>query len=88
MPIDFWAILLTLLCPAVQYYDRSSKILGEIKNILNTDLTSDDRLGDLETFKKDASAYGAAPPLLHCEADVCVKPQSTEPPLRFCNQHL
>ena len=52
---------MTLLC-LVQYYDRSSKILGEIKQILNTDLTSDDRLGDLETFKKDASAYGAVPP--------------------------
>lgn len=70
MPIDFWAILLTLLCPAVQYYDRSSKILGEIKNILNTDLTSDDRLGDLETFKKDASAYGAPPSC--AEAETCV----------------
>ena len=43
----------------MQYYDRSYKILGEIKQIFGTDLTSEDRLGDLETFKKDASAYGA-----------------------------
>ena len=66
MPLDFWAtVCLTLLC-LVQYYDRSYKILGEIKQTLNTDLTSDERLDDLEAFKKDASAYGALlPPPAH-----------------------
>ena len=48
-------------CP-VQYYDRTEKIVGQIRKVLlETDVTAGDNLGDLEDFKRDAAAYGEAP---------------------------
>lgn len=41
-----------------QYYDRTSEIVGRIKEVLDTDITNDDSVGKLEDFKKAANAYG------------------------------
>ena len=73
-PSTFGHNCLSLLC-RTQYYDRSRKILGEIRQTLNSDVTAEDRLGDLETFKKDASAYGAVLPPFACEAVIMASRQ-------------
>lgn len=46
------------LCNLVQYYDRTAQLVGEIRDVLETDLTSEDNLEKLENFKRDANAYG------------------------------
>lgn len=52
----------------LQYYDRTSEIVGKIKEVLDVDLTSDDSKGQLEEFKKAANAYGdlQVPTRKHC----------------------
>ncbi|BDA43838.1 probable photosystem II repair protein PSB27-H1, chloroplastic at C-terminar half [Coccomyxa sp. Obi] len=44
---------------ADRYYDRTSEMVGKIKEVLDVDLTSDDSKGQLEEFKKAANAYVA-----------------------------
>ena len=48
---------------SVQYYERTANLVGEIRDVLDTDLTSEDNLEKLENFKRDANAYGNMPPV-------------------------
>ena len=46
---------------SLQYYERTDTIVKQIKDILSRDITSESNQGQLEEFKRDASAYGELP---------------------------
>jgi hypothetical protein len=63
-----------ILCAFVQYYERTAELVGEIRDILDTDVMSADNLEKLENFKRDANAYGKEhrPRLIGSWAFICL----------------